>query len=114
MTAGANTIHDLGIATHIGKYSDAVEAGAGRRLLFLSGTPGLTPEGKLPETFEAQAEQAWRNVFRAIESAGMGANAGRKSSGFHAHGGQRAASFRLSDRNRGLRGGAGTSREMIG
>jgi 2-iminobutanoate/2-iminopropanoate deaminase len=58
----SNTIHDIGIASRIGKYSDAVESASLGRMLFLSGTPGLTPDGNLPEAFEEQAEQAWRNV----------------------------------------------------
>jgi 2-iminobutanoate/2-iminopropanoate deaminase len=69
----SNIIHDIGIASQIGKYSDAVEASAAGRLLFLSGTPGLTNDGRLPETFEEQAEQAWKNVFALLERAGMGA-----------------------------------------
>lgn len=66
-----NRTHDIGIAKQIGKYSDAVEVPAGGRLLFVSGTPGLSPDGDLPKTFEEQAEQAWRNVFAALENAGM-------------------------------------------
>jgi 2-iminobutanoate/2-iminopropanoate deaminase len=67
-----NQIHDIGVASHIGKYSDAVESTCPGRLLFLSGTPGLTPDGQLPSTFEEQAEQAWKNVFALLERAGMG------------------------------------------
>ena len=68
----SNTIHDIGIANQIGKYSDAVEAPSSGRLLFLSGTPGLTQDGHLPETFEGQAEQVWINVISLLELAGMG------------------------------------------
>jgi len=67
-----HTIRDTGVARQIGQYSDAVEAPASGRLLFLSGTPGLSPEGHLPESFEEQADQAWANVFAALERAGMG------------------------------------------
>jgi 2-iminobutanoate/2-iminopropanoate deaminase len=67
-----NTIHDIGVAKQIGHYSDAVETSSSGRMLFLSGTPGLTPEGKLPETFEEQAEEAWKNIFALLEKAGMG------------------------------------------
>lgn len=34
-----HTIHDIGVASQIGKYSDAVEASLDGRLLVLSGTP---------------------------------------------------------------------------
>jgi enamine deaminase RidA (YjgF/YER057c/UK114 family) len=67
-----HTIHDIGVAKHIGKYSDAVESAGPCRMLFLSGTPGLTLDGQLPETFEEQAEQAWKNVFALLDRAGMG------------------------------------------
>jgi 2-iminobutanoate/2-iminopropanoate deaminase len=67
-----NKIHDIGVAKHIGKYSDAVESASRGRMLFLSGTPGLTPDGQLPSTFEGQAEQAWANVFALLKVAGMG------------------------------------------
>ena len=67
-----NLIHDIGVASHIGKYSDAIEAASPGRMLFLSGTPGITPEGDLPETFEGQAEQAWQNVMALLKKAGMG------------------------------------------
>jgi 2-iminobutanoate/2-iminopropanoate deaminase len=67
-----STIHDIGVAQQIGKYSDAVEAAGTGRFLFLSGTPGLTPEGQLPETFEEQAEQAWKNVLAVLSHADMG------------------------------------------
>jgi 2-iminobutanoate/2-iminopropanoate deaminase len=67
-----NMIHDIGVAKHIGKYSDAVESASPGRMLFLSGTPGLAPDGQLPKTFEGQAEQAWKNVFALLDLAGMG------------------------------------------
>lgn len=67
-----NIIHDIGIAAQIGKYSDAIELPGSSRLLFLSGTPGLTTDGLLPETFEEQAEQAWKNVFALLAHADMG------------------------------------------
>jgi hypothetical protein len=41
-----NTIHDIGVARQIGEYSDAIEASAAERLLFLSETPGLTKDGR--------------------------------------------------------------------
>jgi 2-iminobutanoate/2-iminopropanoate deaminase len=62
---------EVGISKHIGKYSDAVEVPRPARWLFTSGTPGLTPEGILPGTFELQAEQAWKNILLALDQANM-------------------------------------------
>jgi 2-iminobutanoate/2-iminopropanoate deaminase len=71
-----NTIRDIRVAKQIGKDSDAVEAPAGGRTLFLSGTPGLTKDGHLPASFEEQAEQARagleEDVVALLEEAGMG------------------------------------------
>jgi len=66
-----SAIVDVGISKQIGKYSDAVEVPRNARWLFISGTPGLTPEGTLPNTFEGQAEQAWKNVLEILKQAGM-------------------------------------------
>ena len=68
----AHTAHDIGVATHIGAYSDAVEVAPGLRWLALSGTPGMTPDGTIPESFEEQATLAWSNVVAALEKAGFG------------------------------------------
>jgi Endoribonuclease L-PSP len=43
-----------------------------RQFLFLSGTPGLSPDGHLSDCFEEQSDQAWRNVLELLEHAGMG------------------------------------------
>jgi 2-iminobutanoate/2-iminopropanoate deaminase len=66
-----NTVRDIGVAARIGAYSDAVEIAPGSRWLAVSGTPGLTPDGTLPSSFEEQAEQAWRNVCDALGAAGF-------------------------------------------
>ena len=72
MSATLQSLIDIGISRHIGKYSDAVEIPRPARWLFTSGTPGLLPDGTLPGTFELQAEQAWKNILEALHKAGMG------------------------------------------
>ncbi|MFN0315336.1 MAG: RidA family protein [Burkholderiales bacterium] len=67
-----NTARNVGVAAKIGTYSDAVEVPAGARWLITSGTPGLNPEGKLPEEFSAQAALAWEHCLRMLQAAGMG------------------------------------------
>ncbi len=66
-----NTPHDIGVAAHIGAYSDAVEVPPGSRWLALSGTPGLDAAGAMPEGFEEQATLAWSNVCAALAKAGF-------------------------------------------
>jgi 2-iminobutanoate/2-iminopropanoate deaminase len=59
-----------GVADHIGNYADAVRIPAGVELIHNSGTPGLRPDGTLPEDFGEEAAQAWRNVAEALAAAG--------------------------------------------
>ena len=66
-----NTRHDTGVAAHIGKYSDAVSAPAGSDWLALAGTPGVRPDGTVPESFEDETRQAWQNVVAALEAGGF-------------------------------------------
>ena len=55
-----------GVAGHIGNYADAVRVPTGVELIHTSGTPGLRPDGTLPEDFSEEATQAWRNVEEAL------------------------------------------------
>jgi enamine deaminase RidA (YjgF/YER057c/UK114 family) len=59
-----------GVAHQIGRYADAVRVPAGYDQIILSGTPGLRPDGSLPEDFAEEAAQAWRNVAAALAEAG--------------------------------------------
>ena len=62
---------DIGIAAHIGAYSDAIEVTPGARWLATSGTPGMRSDGTIPEDFEEQATLAWTNVCAALARAGF-------------------------------------------
>jgi 2-iminobutanoate/2-iminopropanoate deaminase len=64
-------IVDIGVASHIGKYSDAVQVPANLRWLFTSGTPGLSAAGEPPKDFAGQAELAWAHILRMLEKAAM-------------------------------------------
>jgi 2-iminobutanoate/2-iminopropanoate deaminase len=68
--------HDIGIAKHIGRYSDAVSVAetSGTRWLFTSGTPDLTVDGTFAPDFPTQAKQTWTNIMAALSDAGMDAN----------------------------------------
>jgi len=51
----------------IGPYSQAI---ATDTMIYTSGQLGLTPDGVLPETVEAQAEQSLKNIKAILEAAG--------------------------------------------
>jgi len=55
-----------------GGYSMGLELAQHRRLLFISGQVPERPDGSVPEGFEAQCAQAWRNVIAVLSSAGLG------------------------------------------
>lgn len=67
-----NIPRNAGIAAHIGKYSDAVEVVEPKRILYVSGTPGIDDErGELPEDFSSQAELAWKNIVSILAAGDM-------------------------------------------
>jgi enamine deaminase RidA (YjgF/YER057c/UK114 family) len=53
-------------------YSMGLELSQHRRLLFVSGQVPENSDGVVPEGFEAQCEQAWRNIIEVLNSAGLG------------------------------------------
>ena len=67
----SNTFESIstGVAAHIGRYADAVRIPAGADVIYTSGTPGLRPDGTLPQDF-TEVTQAWRNVEEALRRAG--------------------------------------------
>jgi 2-iminobutanoate/2-iminopropanoate deaminase len=54
------------------RYSQGVVAPGPARWLHVSGQVGIPVGGTLPESFEEQARNAWRNVLGVLEGAGMG------------------------------------------
>jgi 2-iminobutanoate/2-iminopropanoate deaminase len=64
---------NVGVASRIGTYSDAVEITAGKRTIHLSGTPGIdSTTGVVPEGFAEQADLAWVNAKKILADAQMG------------------------------------------
>ncbi|MCS3503349.1 enamine deaminase RidA (YjgF/YER057c/UK114 family) [Bradyrhizobium japonicum] len=55
-----------------GGYSMGLELTQHRRLLSISGQVPEKTDGTVPEGFEAQCEQAWRNVIAVLAAAGLG------------------------------------------
>lgn len=55
-----------------GGYSLGLEVTQHCRLLFVSGQVPEASDGSVPEGFEAQCEQAWRNVTEVLAAAGLG------------------------------------------
>lgn len=55
-----------------GGYCMGLELKQHRRLLFISGQVPEKSDGTVPDGFEAQCEQAWRNVREVLAAAGLG------------------------------------------
>lgn len=62
----------VGVSDRIGHNADAIRVPSQAVQVMTSGTPGLTPTGAIPDTFEAEARQAWRNVRKILTAAGAG------------------------------------------
>jgi 2-iminobutanoate/2-iminopropanoate deaminase len=54
-----------------GQYAQAIEVTGATRTLYLSGQVGVAADGSIPETAEAQAALAWRNLQAQLRAAGM-------------------------------------------
>ena len=67
----SHVIHDIGIASQIAAYSDAIEVRPNLRWLLASGTPGLSQAGDLPNDISGQAELAWKHVIHMLQHASM-------------------------------------------
>lgn len=67
----SHIVQDIGIASQIGAYSDAIEVEPDARWLLTSGTPGLSRAGELPNDISGQAAVAWEHVGHMLERAGM-------------------------------------------
>ncbi len=52
-------------------YSHGVEIPPGTRFLYVAGQVGMDPQGKTPEDFESEADNAFANVVRVLADAGM-------------------------------------------
>jgi 2-iminobutanoate/2-iminopropanoate deaminase len=63
--------HNIGIASRIGTYADAVETLPNIRWIFTSGMPGLSGAGVLPNDVAGQAEMAWKNIVEVLRHAHM-------------------------------------------
>ena len=67
-----NRMLNIGVAQKIGTYSDGVAVSGDAKWVFVSGTPGMLPDGTYPQGISAQAEQAWKNLRAILAEAGMG------------------------------------------
>jgi enamine deaminase RidA (YjgF/YER057c/UK114 family) len=68
-----NRTINVGVSSRVGTYSDSVEVTAGRRMVFVSGIPGLDAKnGAVPEGFREQADLAWNNLKAILREAEMG------------------------------------------
>ena len=54
-----------------GGYPQALECSETSRRLYISGQVPVTKDGKVPDTFEAQADLVWANVLAQLEAADM-------------------------------------------
>ncbi|MBH61631.1 MAG: enamine deaminase RidA [Alphaproteobacteria bacterium] len=59
------------LAQPFGSYSQGVEITNASKLVYVAGQVGAMPDGTVPEDFEAQAEQAFRNVQGVLRAADM-------------------------------------------
>lgn len=59
------------VAPPVGPYTQAGWVRAGSDLLYIAGQVGLRVDGTLPEGIDAQAEEAFANIARVLQGAGL-------------------------------------------
>jgi enamine deaminase RidA (YjgF/YER057c/UK114 family) len=64
------------------RYSHAIEVQADARMLFISGTVGVKPDGSVPAEFAAQVETVMQNLTEILKAGGMDWNDVVKFQGF--------------------------------
>jgi enamine deaminase RidA (YjgF/YER057c/UK114 family) len=60
-----------GVYAATGDYVHALEVRGAERMLFVSGTMGLDPDGVAGATLDDQLELVWTNIGAILDSAGM-------------------------------------------
>ena len=60
------------IAPPAAHYVHGIEVPANARWLYTAGQVGLTPDGVMPDGFEAQSHQIWKNTIEILKAANMG------------------------------------------
>ena len=63
-------INPTNIHAPIATYSHAIEVPAKAKRLLISGQLGIRLDGSVPQSIDAQAEQAWENFTSILKSAG--------------------------------------------
>ena len=63
----ANIAINIGVASQIGQYSDAIEVPPNARWLYTAGTPGLALDGHVPGNVAGQAEIAWAHIINMLK-----------------------------------------------
>jgi len=64
------------------RYSHAIEVAAGSRMLYVSGTVGVQPDGTVPSEFAAQVKAVMDNLTEILKAGGMDWNDVVKFQGF--------------------------------
>lgn len=59
------------VAAPAGAYSHGIRTHGSGTCLHVAGQIGMTQDGRLLEGFEAQADQAWKNLVAVLEAADM-------------------------------------------
>lgn len=60
------------VAPPAAHYVHGIEVPPEARWLYTAGQVGLTPDGSLPDGFEAQSHQTWKNTIEILKAADMG------------------------------------------
>jgi 2-iminobutanoate/2-iminopropanoate deaminase len=88
-------VNPIDIYAPVGLYHHGVLASGATKVLHISGTCGIEPDGKVPDSLDDQLALIWRNIDKILREAGMGPSNIVKVTSYLTHPSQRIANGRV-------------------
>jgi enamine deaminase RidA (YjgF/YER057c/UK114 family) len=102
-------VNPADIYAPVGVYHHGVLTTGATRLLHISGTCGIAPDGRVPADLDDQLHLIWSNIARILSEAGMGPDNVVRVTSYLTHPSQRLANGRIRQEYLGERKVAATS-----
>jgi 2-iminobutanoate/2-iminopropanoate deaminase len=88
-------VNPIDIYAPVGLYHHGVLTTGATKVLHISGTCGIAPDGKVPDDLEAQLTLIWQNIDKILREAGMGPTNIVKVTSYLTHPSQRLANGKV-------------------
>ena len=93
--ATASPVNPIDIYAPVGLYHHGMLTTGASKVLHISGTCGIAPDGAVPEGLDDQLTLIWQNIDKILREAGMGPTNVVKVTSYLTHPAQRLANGRV-------------------